>query len=125
MSILDSIFTDDLAIDLGTVNTLVFTPERGVVLNEPSAVAIHKYTGEVLWVGAEAYKMLGREPKDIEVFRPIRGGTMELLVFHSSLITHHSSFRAVRLSPLAGKFCAVFVWKRNAVRYARVLNWRE
>ncbi len=77
MSILSSIFTDDLAIDLGTVNTLVFTPERGVVLNEPSAVAIHKYTGEVLWVGAEAYKMLGREPKDIEVFRPIRNGTID------------------------------------------------
>ena len=77
MNILSSIFTDDLAIDLGTVNTLIFAPERGVVLNEPSAVAIHKYTGEVLEVGAEAYKMLGREPKDVEVFRPVRGGTIE------------------------------------------------
>jgi rod shape-determining protein MreB len=77
MNILSSIFTDDLAIDLGTVNTLIFAPGRGVVLNEPSAVAIHKYTGEVLEVGSEAYKMLGREPKDIEVFRPIRGGTIE------------------------------------------------
>ncbi|MCA1594234.1 MAG: rod shape-determining protein, partial [Acidobacteria bacterium] len=77
MNILGSIFTDDLAIDLGTVNTLIYAPERGVVLNEPSAVAIHKYTGEVLWVGAEAYKMLGREPKDIEVFRPIRSGSID------------------------------------------------
>jgi rod shape-determining protein MreB len=77
MNILSSIFTDDLAIDLGTVNTLIFAPGRGVVLNEPSAVAIHKYTGEVLEVGAEAYKMLGREPKDVEVFRPVRGGTIE------------------------------------------------
>ncbi|MGB8508198.1 MAG: rod shape-determining protein, partial [Pyrinomonadaceae bacterium] len=77
MSILGSIFTDDLAIDLGTVNTLIYAPDRGVVLNEPSAVAIHKYTGEVLWVGTEAYKMLGREPKDIEVFRPIRNGTID------------------------------------------------
>ncbi|HZI19760.1 MAG TPA: rod shape-determining protein [Pyrinomonadaceae bacterium] len=77
MSILRSIFTDDLAIDLGTVNTLIYAPEQGVVLNEPSAVAIHRYTGEVLWVGAEAYKMLGREPKDVEVFRPIRGGTID------------------------------------------------
>src|SRR5205085_9451356 len=57
MNILSSIFTDDLAIDLGTVNTLIFAPERGVVLNEPSAVAIHKYTGEVLEVGVEAHKM--------------------------------------------------------------------
>ena len=77
MNILSSIFTDDLAIDLGTVNTLIFAPDRGVVLNEPSAVAIHRYTGEVLEVGAEAHKMLGREPKDVEVFRPVRGGTIE------------------------------------------------
>ena len=77
MKILSSIFTDDLAIDLGTVNTLIFAPDRGVVLNEPSAVAIHLYTGEVLEVGAEAYKMLGREPKDVEVFRPVRGGAIE------------------------------------------------
>jgi rod shape-determining protein MreB len=77
MNILSSIFTDDLAIDLGTVNTLIFAPDRGVVLNEPSAVAIHRYTGEVLEVGADAYKMLGREPKDVEVFRPVRGGTIE------------------------------------------------
>ncbi len=77
MNILGSIFTDDLAIDLGTVNTLIVAPDSGIVLNEPTAVAIHKYTGEVLSVGAEAYKMLGREPKDTEVFRPIRGGTID------------------------------------------------
>src|SRR5215213_5096346 len=77
MNILSSLFTDDLAIDLGTVNTLIFAPDRGVVLNEPSAVAIHKYTGEVLEVGREAHKMLGREPKDVDVFRPVRGGTIE------------------------------------------------
>jgi rod shape-determining protein MreB and related proteins len=76
MNILSSFFTDDLAIDLGTVNTLVYAPHRGVVLNEPSAVALHKYTGEVLAVGFEAYKMLGREPQDVEVHRPIRGGTI-------------------------------------------------
>ncbi|HEY0005410.1 MAG TPA: rod shape-determining protein [Pyrinomonadaceae bacterium] len=77
MSILSSFFTDDLAIDLGTVNTLIYAPGRGIVLNEPSAVAIHKYTGEVLCVGAEAYKMLGREPHDTEVHRPIRNGTID------------------------------------------------
>src|SRR5688500_14558156 len=77
MNILTSIFTDDLAIDLGTVNTLIYAPGRGVVLNEPSAAAIHKYTGEGLEVGGEAYKMLGREPKDVEVFRPVRGGAIE------------------------------------------------
>ena len=77
MNILSSIFTDDLAIDLGTVNTLIYAPDRGVVLNEPSVVAIHKYTGDVLAVGREAYKLLGREPKDTEVFRPVRNGTID------------------------------------------------
>ncbi|HZG54673.1 MAG TPA: rod shape-determining protein, partial [Pyrinomonadaceae bacterium] len=77
MNILSNFFSDDLAIDLGTVNTLIYTPDRGVVLNEPSVVAIHKYTGEVLCVGAEAYKMVGRAPKDAEVFRPVKGGTID------------------------------------------------
>ena len=77
MNILSNFFSDDLAIDLGTMNTLIYAPERGVVLNEPSVVAIHKYTGEVLSVGAEAYKMVGRAPKDAEVFRPVKGGTID------------------------------------------------
>jgi rod shape-determining protein MreB len=77
MGILSNLFADDLAIDLGTVNTLIYAPNRGVVLSEPSAVAIHKYTGEVIAIGAEAYKLLGREPRDTEVHRPIRGGTIE------------------------------------------------
>jgi rod shape-determining protein MreB and related proteins len=77
MNILSSFFSDDLAMDLGTVNTLIYAPDRGVVLNEPSAVAIHKYTGEVLAVGAEAFKLLGREPHDTEVHRPIRNGTID------------------------------------------------
>ncbi len=77
MNILSSFFSEDLAIDLGTVNTLIYEPGRGVVLNEPSAVAIHKYTGEVLSVGGDAFKMVGREPKDVEVFRPVKSGTIE------------------------------------------------
>ena len=77
MSIISNFFSDDLAIDLGTVNTLIYAPGQGIVLNEPSVVAIHKYTGEVLSVGAEAYKLLGREPQDTEVHRPIRGGTID------------------------------------------------
>ena len=77
MGILSNFFADDLAIDLGTVNTLVYAPNRGVVLCEPSAVAIHKYTNEVFAVGSEAFKLLGREPRDTEVYRPIRGGTIE------------------------------------------------
>ncbi|MDQ4123713.1 MAG: rod shape-determining protein [Acidobacteriota bacterium] len=76
MSIIGSFFSDDLAVDLGTVNTVIFAPESGVVLNEPSAVAINKYNGEVLAVGNEAFKLLGREPHDTDVHRPVRNGTV-------------------------------------------------
>lgn len=87
MNILSNFFTDDLAIDLGTVNTLIYAPNRGVVLNEPSAVALHKYTGEVLAVGSDAYKMLGREPQDVEVHRPIRGGTINNFEVTEKMLT--------------------------------------
>src|SRR2546423_9872291 len=77
MNILSSFFADDLAIDLGTVNTVIYTPEQGVVLNEPSILAIHKHSREVLSVGAPALKLLGREPNDTEVHRPIRRGAID------------------------------------------------
>src|SRR2546423_518365 len=77
MSILKNFFADDLAIDLGTVNTVVYAPAEGVVLNEPSVLALHKYSGEVLSVGSQALKLLGREPNDTEVHRPIRRGAID------------------------------------------------
>src|SRR5437899_5492571 len=77
MSILRAFFGDDLAIDLGTVNTVVYAPAQGVVLNEPSVLALHKYSGEVLSVGSQALKLLGREPNDTEVHRPIRRGAID------------------------------------------------
>jgi rod shape-determining protein MreB and related proteins len=77
MKILSGLFADDLAIDLGTVNTIVYAPTEGIVLNEPSVLAIHKYTGEVLSVGSQALKLLGREPNDTEVHRPIRRGAID------------------------------------------------
>ena len=55
-------FSNDLAIDLGTANTLVYVRGRGIVSNEPSVVAIQKATGKVLAVGYEAKRMLGRTP---------------------------------------------------------------
>jgi rod shape-determining protein MreB len=77
MNILSSFFADDLAIDLGTVNTIIYTPTQGIVLNEPSILAVHKYSREVLSVGAPALKLLGREPNDTEVHRPIRRGAID------------------------------------------------
>ncbi len=77
MKILSGFFTNDLAIDLGTVNTLVYAPGQGIVLNEPSMLALHKYSGEVLSVGSQALKLLGREPNDTEIHRPIRRGAID------------------------------------------------
>lgn len=76
MRVFDKFFRHELAIDLGTVNTLVFDPTKGILLNEPSAVAIDNYNGEVVAVGHQALKLLGREPRGIEVHRPIRCGTI-------------------------------------------------
>jgi len=73
---IDKFFKDELAIDLGTVNTLIYQPGRGVVLNEPSVVALDRYDGEVVSVGHKALRLLGREPRGIEVHRPIRSGTI-------------------------------------------------
>ena len=55
-------FSTDLAIDLGTANTLIYARDKGVVLNEPSVVALDKNTGKLLKVGADAQAMLGRTP---------------------------------------------------------------
>ena len=77
MKILSGFFSEDLAIDLGTVNTIVYTPAEGVVLNEPSVVAIHKHSREILSVGSQALKLLGREPNDTEVHRPIKRGAID------------------------------------------------
>ena len=76
MKFIEMFFKNELAIDLGTVNTLIYQPDRGILLNEPSVVAIDRYDGEVVCVGHKAVKLLGREPRGIEVHRPIRSGTI-------------------------------------------------
>jgi rod shape-determining protein MreB len=77
-SFIASKISKDLAIDLGTANTLVYARGKGIVLNEPSVVAIRrkdKRNSEV-WVGEDAKKMIGRVPGSIEVFRPLREGVI-------------------------------------------------
>lgn len=76
MKFIEKFFKNELAIDLGTVNTLIYDPDRGVVLNQPSVVAVDRYDGEVVSVGHKALRLLGREPRGIEVHRPIRSGTI-------------------------------------------------
>jgi len=89
-------FPSDLAVDLGTANTLVYAPERGIVLNEPSIVAVHVHDRSVLAVGAQAKAMLGRAPGSIEVIRPLRHGviadydTTEKMLHHFIRRAHQS-----------------------------------
>ena len=79
MSIIDSFFGEydgDLAIDLGTANTLVAARGQGIVLNEPSVVAIDQSADRVLAVGADAKRMIGRTPGSIIAERPLKDGVI-------------------------------------------------
>src|SRR6202044_3587888 len=69
-------FSPKLGIDLGTTNVLVFVPGKGVVLNEPSVVAVSKEKNKVLAIGVEAKKMIGRTPDDIIAYRPMKDGVI-------------------------------------------------
>jgi rod shape-determining protein MreB len=69
-------FSRDMGIDLGTANTLAFVKNRGVVLQEPSVVAIQRDSGAVLAVGEEAKRMIGRTPGNIIAIRPMKDGVI-------------------------------------------------
>jgi len=71
-----SIFSNDIGIDLGTANTLVYVRDRGIVLREPSVVALLADTNKVLAVGMEAKRMLGRTPGNIRAIRPLKDGVI-------------------------------------------------
>ncbi|HEY7304177.1 MAG TPA: rod shape-determining protein [Bryobacteraceae bacterium] len=68
--------SSDLAIDLGTANTLVYVAGKGIVLNEPSIVAVNRQTGEIVGCGSEAREMLGRTPSNVVAIRPLRDGVI-------------------------------------------------
>ncbi|MDU3828491.1 MAG: rod shape-determining protein, partial [Peptostreptococcus sp.] len=66
----------DIGIDLGTANVLIVVDDKGIVLSEPSVVAVDNRIDEVIAVGNEAYKMIGRTPKDIETIKPMMNGVV-------------------------------------------------
>lgn len=72
----NSFISNDIAIDLGTATTLIYMKDEGIVLNEPSVVAIDSKTGEPIAVGFEAKEMLGRTPEDITAVRPMKDGVI-------------------------------------------------
>ncbi len=83
-----SLFSSDLAIDLGTSNTLVFSHGKGIVVNEPSIVAINKVSGQVVAVGREAKEMLGRTPGNVVVIKPMKDGVIADFKVTEKMLTH-------------------------------------
>lgn len=81
-------FSNDLAIDLGTANTLVYVQGKGIVINEPSVVAIEKKSGQVLAVGGDAKKMLGRTPGNIVAIRPMKDGVIADFEIAEKMLRH-------------------------------------
>src|SRR6267142_2091038 len=83
-----SLFSSDLAIDLGTANTLVYAKGRGIVVSEPSIVAINKVTNSVEAVGRDAKEMLGRTPGNIVAIRPMKDGVIANFEVTEKMLQH-------------------------------------
>ena len=73
----------DIGIDLGTANVLIYVTGKGIVLNEPSVVAVDIKTNKLLAVGSEAYRMVGRTPSNIRAIRPLKEGVISCLLYTS------------------------------------------
>jgi len=81
-------FSRDIGIDLGTANTLVFVRGKGIVLREPSVVAIRRDTGDILAVGEEAKRMIGRTPGNIVAIRPMKDGVIADFDVTQTMLRH-------------------------------------
>lgn len=81
-------FSSDMAIDMGTANTLVYIAGKGIVLDEPSIVAVSRGSGEIVGCGAEAREMLGRTPRNVLAVRPLRDGVIADFKMAEKMLTH-------------------------------------
>ncbi len=114
-----------IGIDLGTANVLVYVKGKGIVLSEPSAVALSTRDGRVRAVGAEAMAMLGREPESIEVVRPMRNGVIADYVVTEEMLRHFigraaGRFRLTRPEVMICIPAGVTSVEMRAVRYAAI-----
>ena len=125
-------FSDNLSIDLGTANTLIYAKSRGIVLNEPSVVAVRGRPNggkEIVAVGEEAKKMLGRTPGQITTVRPLKDGVISDFTYTEAMLQHfinkvHGD-RLIRPSPrvlVCVPFGATEVERRAIKESAR---WRR
>lgn len=84
-----SLFSHDIGIDLGTANTLVYVKGKGIVVREPSVVAMHKKTKKVIAVGGDAKKMVGKTPPSIVTVNPLKGGVIADFDATEAMIGHY------------------------------------
>jgi rod shape-determining protein MreB len=85
---LSALFSTDLAIDLGTANTLVFAKDKGIVVDEPSVIAVNRKTGQIEGVGIDAKEMIGRTPGGIEAVTPMRNGVIADFAMAERMLSH-------------------------------------
>jgi rod shape-determining protein MreB len=113
---------NDIAVDLGTANTLVYVKGEGIVLNEPSVVAIEKGTGRIMAIGLEAKRMLGRTPEAIEAVRPLKDGVIADVDITEMMLRHFlkevTAKRIFRIKPrvVVGVPSGITELERRAVR---------
>jgi rod shape-determining protein MreB len=91
IKLLRKMFIKKIGIDLGTTNTVVFLPKRGIVINEPTVVALNKPSGSVLSVGIEAKEMVGRTPDDIVTYRPLKDGVIAEYYITQAMLSYFIS----------------------------------
>lgn len=114
-------FSSDLAIDLGTANTLVYVAGKGVVLREPSVVAVHRDTQQVLAVGTDAKRMLGRTPGSIIAIRPMKDGVIANFEVTEAMLKYfitkvHNRKKLVRPRIVVGIPSGITQVEKRAVR---------
>ncbi|PIZ98593.1 MAG: rod shape-determining protein, partial [Candidatus Levybacteria bacterium CG_4_10_14_0_2_um_filter_35_8] len=84
-----SLFSHDIGIDLGTANTLIWVKGKGIVIREPSVVALHKKSKKMVAIGTEAKKMMGKTPASIITVRPLRGGVIADFDATTAMISYY------------------------------------
>jgi rod shape-determining protein MreB and related proteins len=113
---------NDIAVDLGTANTLVYVKGEGIVLNEPSVVAVERGSNKILGIGLEAKRMLGRTPDNIEAVRPLKDGVIADVDVTEMMLRHFlkqvTAKRIFRIKPrvIVGVPSGITELERRAVR---------
>jgi len=117
---------NDIAVDLGTANTLIYVKGEGIVLNEPSVVAVEKGSGRIMAIGLEAKRMLGRTPEAIEAVRPLKDGVIADVDITEMMLRHFlkqvTAKRLLRIKPrvVVGVPSGITELERRAVRSSAI-----